>query len=48
MRNTRTLHWPHLLAPSEEKVVVPFLWIGTAFIVATTLAIYAYAAVSGM
>lgn len=47
MRTERTLHWPHLLAPNEEKVVIPFLWIGTALLMATTLAIYGYAAVSG-
>ena len=48
MRNTRTLHWPHMLAPQEEKVVLPFLWMGTAALMVTTLAIYAYAAISGL
>lgn len=48
MRTTRTLHWPHLLAPQEEKVMIPFLWIGTALLLATTVAIYAYAALTSL
>jgi len=48
MRETSSLHWPHLLAPKEEKAVVPFLWVGTMVLMATTLGIYAYAAVAGM
>lgn len=47
MRTSRTLHWPHLLAPKEEKIVLPFLWMGTVVLMVTTLAIYAYSAVTG-
>lgn len=47
MRDARTLHWPHFLAPKEEKVVLPFLWAGTILLMLTTLAIYAYAAATG-
>jgi len=47
MRTTQVLHWPHLLAPKEEKVVLPFLWMGTLLLMTTTLVIYAYATVSG-
>lgn len=47
MRNARTLHWPHLLAPKEEKIVLPFLWIGTVALMVITLGIYAYSAVTG-
>lgn len=46
MRTTRAFHWPHFLAPKEEKIVLPFLWIGTIALMAATLAVYAYAAVS--
>lgn len=47
MRTSRALHWPHLLAPKEERIMFPFLWMGTIALMLTTLAIYAYAAVSG-
>ena len=47
MRTTRTLHWPHFLAANEEQVVLPFLWMGTILLMATTLGIYAYSAIAG-
>lgn len=47
MRNARTLHWPHFLAANEEQVVLPFLWMGTILLMATTLGIYAYSTIAG-
>jgi len=33
-----------MLAPKEERLLLPFLWAGTMLLMITTLAMYAYAA----